>query len=80
MFLKGGPSMATVNYVCPNCDQPQYELDTDSWGLVQLGDDDTITSATVFPVSVISCLNCGYVQLYNKSIAGELTLEPRRRL
>ena len=63
--------MATIEQPCLNCQGTRYRVDDNSWGLVRLKAGRYPELGKSFALSVVSCEDCGLVQLFNRKITGE---------
>ena len=63
--------MSTITRPCPNCQGGAYRVDDSIWGLVRLKGGRYPELARSFALIVVSCEDCGFVQLFNRNITGE---------
>ncbi len=63
-----------MNYagkICPHC-KTQLQSSQGAFELVRKGMANTDSSSQGLPVSLYSCPQCGYIELYNLRIVGRL--------
>ena len=62
--------MLVVNQLCPNCGQACYVRGKETWLLGRLEGANPAPDKA-FPLTVVSCEVCGFIQMFDQRIVGE---------